>query len=150
MLHGYKALRFRSLTSIFTKVTGCPTTQAIMQLTRVSGQQTRAIVYVAPLFLTCVLLLLLYSPWASVLFFSSPSPEILPSKIPRKLWYKLGPNGLNDDTREWTNSCIRSNKGYEVEFMTESSADAFVRNAFGVAYPELVEIYLGLTGSCFP
>jgi hypothetical protein len=31
--------------------------------------------------------------------------------------------------------------------MTEDSADSYVRNKFGETHPDLVEIYLGLTGT---
>ncbi|EAQ87801.1 hypothetical protein CHGG_04420 [Chaetomium globosum CBS 148.51] len=36
-----------------------------------------------------------------------------------------------------------------VEFMTESSADSYVRNKFGATDPDLVEMYLGLTVPIF-
>lgn len=31
--------------------------------------------------------------------------------------------------------------------MTEASADTYIQNTFGSTYPELVNIYLGLSGS---
>ncbi|KAL2131004.1 hypothetical protein VTI74DRAFT_5686 [Chaetomium olivicolor] len=67
-----------------------------------------------------------------------------PPTIPKKLWYKLGPKGLNDDTRAWTDTCIKNNTDYEAEFMTETSADHYVQNTFGASHPDLVAIYLGL------
>ncbi|KAF2799743.1 glycosyltransferase family 32 protein [Melanomma pulvis-pyrius CBS 109.77] len=67
-----------------------------------------------------------------------------PTEIPRNLWYKLGPNGLNNQTREWTDSCIKNNPGYEFEFMTDLSADTYVKDSFAHR-PEIVETYLGLT-----
>ncbi|KAH7137930.1 hypothetical protein B0J11DRAFT_421491, partial [Dendryphion nanum] len=60
------------------------------------------------------------------------------------IWYKLGPNGLNNDTRRWIDSCIKSNPGYRVEFMTDQTADAHVKSAFA-SRPDILESYLGLT-----
>lgn len=76
----------------------------------------------------------------------SISQERPPSRIPKDLWYKLGPKGLNDDTRRWTDSCIRNNRDHNIHFIDESSADAYVRDAFGATRPDLVETYLGLSG----
>ncbi|KAK4443395.1 glycosyltransferase [Podospora aff. communis PSN243] len=65
--------------------------------------------------------------------------------VPKKLWYKLGPKGLSDNSREWTNSCIQNNKDYVANFMTDESADAYVRERYGALRPDLVEIYLGIS-----
>lgn len=46
--------------------------------------------------------------------------------IPKKIWYKLGPRGLNDDTRGWTDTCMAQNPQYHAEFLTDKSADDFV------------------------
>ena len=114
-----------------------------------AGKHSKSIILTAVVLACCVSLLILNSVWhPSELLGTIVAVEPAPSTIPKKLWYKLGPNGLNDDTRAWTDNCIRNNAGYGVEFMTESSADAYVQNTFGVSHPELVEIYLGLTGSC--
>ena len=67
--------------------------------------------------------------------------------IPKKIWYKLGPNGLNNDTQAWTDTCILNNTAYEVDFMSDMSADAFVQDTFNVTHPTLVETYFGLQGS---
>ncbi|KAF2748544.1 glycosyltransferase family 32 protein, partial [Sporormia fimetaria CBS 119925] len=75
----------------------------------------------------------------------SPDAEPTPSGIPKKLWFKLGPAGLNDNTRKWTSSCIQSNPDYRVEFMTEASGDAFVIQTFSSTRPEIVATYLRLT-----
>ena len=64
--------------------------------------------------------------------------------IPRIVWYKLGPNGLNADTASWTDSCIKSNPTYEARFMTDEEGDEFARKAFA-SRPDILESYLGLT-----
>lgn len=74
----------------------------------------------------------------------SPSPSAAPEGFPKILWYKLGPNGLNDDTRKWTDSCIKANPEYRAEFMTDASGDEFVKKAFS-SRPEIVASYLDLS-----
>jgi alpha 1,6-mannosyltransferase len=68
--------------------------------------------------------------------------------IPKKLWYKLGPHGMNDEIRGWTDTCIKNNPGYHVEFMTDESGDEWVKKAFAWR-PDIVETYLGLTVPIF-
>ncbi|KAK3336314.1 hypothetical protein B0T19DRAFT_35517 [Cercophora scortea] len=65
--------------------------------------------------------------------------------IPKKIWYKLGPKGLTNDTRAWTSSCIDGNSGYAHEFMTDESGDAWVAARFNASRPDIVASYLGLT-----
>jgi alpha 1,6-mannosyltransferase len=78
-------------------------------------------------------------PWLS----GSSSSSSSSSRIPKKIWYKLGPKGLSNQTREWTDSCLADNPDYEHEFMTDLSGDAFVKTAFS-SHPDLVESYLAL------
>lgn len=102
------------------------------------------------LFLSSLSLLVLYIFWHPSELWGTVGrllPGESPSTIPRKLWYKLGPKGLSDDARAWTDSCIGNNTAYKVEFMTEDSADAYVQKTFGAEHPDLVDVYLGLTGS---
>jgi len=73
-----------------------------------------------------------------------PAQPLLPTKIPEILWYKLGPSALNNQTREWTDSCIKNNPNYRSEFMTDASADAYVAKAFA-SRPDIVETHLSLT-----
>jgi len=75
----------------------------------------------------------------------SPPPQT-PSRIPKTLWYKLGPKGLNEQTRAWTDTCINRNPDYHVNFLTDHSADVYVQQRFGSSRPDLVEIYHGLSG----
>lgn len=70
-------------------------------------------------------------------------------EIPKILWYKLGPHGMNDDTRQWTDTCIRANPGYRAEFLTDESSDAWVRTTFTQSRPELVASYLALSVPIF-
>lgn len=65
--------------------------------------------------------------------------------IPRKIWYKLGPKGKNDDIREWTGSCIDQNPGWKYEFLTDASGDKYVEKMFSSTRPDIVEVYLSLT-----
>lgn len=68
--------------------------------------------------------------------------------IPKYLWYKLGPKGLNEETRAWTATCIEQNPDHKVEFITEASADSFVQATFGESDPDLVQVYLDLPSMC--
>jgi mannosyltransferase OCH1-like enzyme len=65
-------------------------------------------------------------------------------KIPKTLWYKLGPAGLNNQTQEWTDSCIKNNPTYQPKFLTDEQADVYVADTFAYR-PDIVETYLGLT-----
>ncbi|KAK8880193.1 Glycosyltransferase family 32 protein [Apiospora arundinis] len=76
---------------------------------------------------------------------SSPSTPEISNEIPKKIWFKLGPNGLSDDARKWTDTCIQQNPGYEARFLTDADADAFVNARFAVTRPYIVETYNALT-----
>lgn len=67
---------------------------------------------------------------------------LLSNEIPKTIWYKLGPKGLNSDTQGWTDSCIRSNPNYEAKFMTDETADEYVKKAYA-SRPDILETYLG-------
>jgi mannosyltransferase OCH1-like enzyme len=66
------------------------------------------------------------------------------SGIPKLIWYKLGPNGLSEETRNWTNSCIENNPGYQAQFLTDESSDDYVRKTFAESRPDIVDAYLAL------
>jgi len=66
------------------------------------------------------------------------------SGFPKLIWYKLGPNGLSDDTRNWTDSCIKNNPNYTAQFLTDESSDAYVRTTFAESRPDIVDAYLAL------
>ncbi|KAL2756625.1 glycosyltransferase family 32 protein [Sodiomyces alcalophilus JCM 7366] len=78
-----------------------------------------------------------------------PQPPKPTSRIPKKLWYKLGPKGLNEKTQAWTDTCIKNNTDYEAVFLNDSAADAYVLRTFGASNPDLVDLYLNLTVPIF-
>ncbi|TVY75907.1 Initiation-specific alpha-1,6-mannosyltransferase [Lachnellula suecica] len=63
--------------------------------------------------------------------------------VSEKLWYKLGPNGLNDEIREWTNTCLVQNPTFEVEFLTDISGDVFVVENYAFR-PDIIQAFLAL------
>lgn len=65
------------------------------------------------------------------------------SRIPKKIWYKLGAKGLGHDARVWTSKCISQNPEYQAEFLTDQSADEFVREKYADR-PDIVETYMAL------
>ncbi|KAK8015337.1 hypothetical protein PG990_008633 [Apiospora arundinis] len=75
----------------------------------------------------------------------SPTSKSSSNEIPKKIWFKLGPNGLSDDARKWTDTCIQQNTGYEARFLTDADADAFVNARFAITRPDIVETYNALT-----
>ncbi|KAF7529942.1 hypothetical protein G7054_g9706 [Neopestalotiopsis clavispora] len=68
----------------------------------------------------------------------------VPEPFPKKIWYKLGPKGLSNYAKTWTDSCINQNPEYSVNFMTDETADAFVNEHF-TAYPDVLAVYNALT-----
>lgn len=102
--------------------------------------------------LAACVVILCYNVWSyrdSDFQFIKHAPSTQEQKdIPKKLWYKLGPHGMNEEIRGWTDSCIKNNPGYHVEFMTDESGDEFVKKAFAWR-PDIVEGYLGLTVPIF-
>lgn len=77
----------------------------------------------------------------------TPTPTLetssLATAIPEKIWYKLGPRGISTQAREWINSCLNKNPTYDVEYMTDDSADAFAREKFAYR-ADIVETFLAL------
>ncbi|CAN9173837.1 unnamed protein product [Alternaria alternata] len=63
--------------------------------------------------------------------------------IPKLIWYKLGPRGLSEEARNWTDSCIKPNPEYEARFMTDESSDEYVRKTFA-SRPDIVDNFLAL------
>ena len=63
--------------------------------------------------------------------------------MPKIMWYKLGPLGLSEDARGWTDSCIKTNPVCEPRFMTDEDSDEYVRKSFA-SWPDIVENYLAL------
>lgn len=74
----------------------------------------------------------------------APQPIIrLSQPIPQKLRYKIGPKGLSDEARDWTNTCLERKPTYEVTFLTDDMANAWVQKTYAHR-PDIVETYLGL------
>ncbi|KAG8169886.1 hypothetical protein KVR01_000631 [Diaporthe batatas] len=67
-----------------------------------------------------------------------------PGRIPKKIWYKLGPKGLSYEANLWTDTCISQNPEYHAEFLTDESADDFVREKYADR-PDIVATYMALT-----
>jgi len=61
--------------------------------------------------------------------------------IPEKIWYKLGPKGLSDDTKGWISSCLDKNPSYQREFLTDASGDHYVKAHFANR-PDIVDAFL--------
>ncbi len=73
------------------------------------------------------------------------APSIASSTgIPKKIWYKLGRYGLEEDFQNWTDTCITQNPDYHPTFLTDESADTWVRKHFA-SRPDIVSIYTGLS-----
>lgn len=105
----------------------------------------------------CYLVLGLQSPRAvwegRYRFTGAPAPQLLlaptkstltPAWIPEKLWYKVGPKGLNDELRRYTDSCITKNPTFQPEFLTDTSGDQFVKDHFA-ARPDILEGFLAIS-----
>ncbi|KAJ4422391.1 hypothetical protein N0V82_002946 [Gnomoniopsis sp. IMI 355080] len=83
-----------------------------------------------------------------------PASRNLPSQIttsmsenrqlPNKIWYKLGPRGLTEETRNWTQTCIDLNPEAEHEFMTDALGDEWVARVYA-DNATIVQTYLNLT-----
>ncbi|USP74370.1 glycosyltransferase family 32 protein [Curvularia clavata] len=69
------------------------------------------------------------------------TPQHISKEFPKLLWYKLGPKGLSDEAREWTDTCIKNNPEYKATFMTDESGDEYVRKTFAFR-PDIVDTYL--------
>lgn len=117
----------------------------------------------AGLLAVCYFVLRLQCPaWESSVVFPSahmkptpaavtPSPQTTTARpdtqtitaIPERLWYKLGPNGMNDELRGYTDSCITKNPTFQPEFMTDISGDEFVKDHFA-SRPDIVDNFLAI------
>lgn len=69
-----------------------------------------------------------------------PAPN---STIPKRLWYKMGPKGINKAMEDWIMTCVRKNPDYEVNFMTDEMGEEFVKEHFA-SQPAVVDTYLAL------
>lgn len=67
-----------------------------------------------------------------------------PGGIPKKIWYKMGAKGISYDAQGWTSTCVSQNPEYHAEFLTDQSADEFVKEKYADR-PDIVETYMALT-----
>jgi mannosyltransferase OCH1-like enzyme len=89
---------------------------------------------------------------AAALKSSTPPPAQTPAillaeplldAIPEKIWYKLGPKGLPDDSKDWIYDCLAKNPTYRHEFLTDTTAEHYVRQHYSSS-PDIVNTYLSL------
>lgn len=64
--------------------------------------------------------------------------------IPETLWYKVGPKGLNDQLRGYTDSCITANPTFKPDFLTDDSGDQFVKDNFADR-PDILDAFLNIS-----
>ena len=96
----------------------------------------------------CCFIILLSRTWilhnvypAVIIFLGSST--VPAAAIPEKLWYKLGPNGLNSELQGYVDTCLTKNPTFQHEFMTDLSGDAFVKEHFA-SRPDILENFLSL------
>ena len=68
----------------------------------------------------------------------------VPNKIPERIWYKIGPKGLGEDSKQMIDDCLQKNPTHRSEILTDDLADSYVKENFAFR-PEIVETYLALT-----
>ncbi|KAI0144806.1 initiation-specific alpha-1,6-mannosyltransferase [Pestalotiopsis sp. NC0098] len=75
---------------------------------------------------------------------SSAPASPVPTRIPEKLWYKVDANGLTDQLRDYTDSCIKNNPKFHAEFSTNAWGDDFIKKHFEYR-PDIVENFLAIS-----
>lgn len=110
------------------------------------SSKMRKLVALAVLGFVC---LFLYHSWGIAFILHQPVKFPPPkAPIPKKIWYKLGPRGLSDQARNWTDSCAPKNPGYQAEFLTDETSESWVRTVYA-SRPDIVEGYLALSAPIF-
>jgi alpha 1,6-mannosyltransferase len=74
---------------------------------------------------------------------SSAVPTSSVSAIPEKIWYKLGPKGLSDDSKQWISDCLMKNPTYQFEALTDDTDELYVKKYYA-SRPDIVEAYLAI------
>ncbi|EUC27257.1 glycosyltransferase family 32 protein [Bipolaris zeicola 26-R-13] len=64
--------------------------------------------------------------------------------ILKLIWYKLGPKGISNDVRNWTDTCIKSILDYQANFITDEGSDEYVRKAFAFRL-DIAQAYLAFS-----
>lgn len=83
------------------------------------------------------------NPAVTITTTSTTPPLPSATGIPEKLWYKLGPKGLSEDSRKFIEDCLTKNPTYRFEFMTDDTSDLYVKRNFAHR-PDIVETYLNI------
>lgn len=63
--------------------------------------------------------------------------------IPEKIWYKLGPKGVPEDSEERILECLQKNPTYRHELLTDASAEQYLRDQYAHR-PDIITIYNSL------
>jgi mannosyltransferase OCH1-like enzyme len=74
---------------------------------------------------------------------SSAIPTSSVSAIPEKIWYKLGPKGLSEDSKQWIGDCLMKNPTYGFEALTDDTGELYVKKYY-TSRPDIVETYLAI------
>ncbi|KAJ5787481.1 hypothetical protein N7457_002471 [Penicillium paradoxum] len=75
---------------------------------------------------------------------SYEQPQTASPRIPEKIWYKVGPKGLSDQSHEWLDDCLHKNPAHRAQIMTDLTGDEYVQDHYGHR-PDIVDLYLALS-----
>ncbi|TGO35241.1 hypothetical protein BHYA_0165g00130 [Botrytis hyacinthi] len=64
--------------------------------------------------------------------------------FPKKLWYKVGPQGVSDEAKRFRHHCLDINPGYKYEVLTDAFADEYVWKWFSHR-PDILNTYFSLS-----
>ncbi|KAF7953436.1 uncharacterized protein EAE97_000835 [Botrytis byssoidea] len=64
--------------------------------------------------------------------------------FPKKLWYKVGPQGVSDEAKRFRHHCLDINPGYTYEVLTDAFADEYVWTWFSHR-PDILDTYFSLS-----
>ncbi|KAF9249416.1 hypothetical protein DTO027I6_2338 [Penicillium roqueforti] len=103
------------------------------------------------LILSCLFFILYYHPLREATLESYPTYDpsrkgfqLASPRIPEKIWYKVGPKGLSDQSEEWLHDCLHKNPAHSAQIMTDLTGDQYVQENFGDR-PDIVDAYLSLS-----
>lgn len=63
--------------------------------------------------------------------------------IPEKIWYKLGPKGVSDESRQFIEDCLQKNPTYSFEFMTDISGEFYVKRYYAHRQ-DIIDTYMAI------
>ncbi|KAJ5501140.1 hypothetical protein N7453_005957 [Penicillium expansum] len=69
--------------------------------------------------------------------------QLASPRIPEKIWYKVGPKGLSDQSHEWLDDCLHKNPAHSAKIMTDLTGDQYVQRTYHHR-PDIVHAYLTL------